>query len=548
MKIAIGQINTIPSDFEKNFEKIHSFTKEAERNNADIIVFPELSLSGYLNQDIIYTPEFIKENNRYLKKVQNIAKQMAIVIGHISTERKRGHFNKRDLSSLRFGGGYNYFNSASVFSDGKRIFTYSKEKLPSFDVFNEERYFSTKNQREIFTFKGKKIGINICEDIWYENGPYEEQAESGADIIINLSASPFYTGKPEIRYNMIREKVKRYKVFTIYANSVGGQDELVYDGNSFVFNEKGNLIAKGGSFREELIIADTKSGNIIRPAFDKYEMLLNGIILGIKDYFTKNGIQKAVIGLSGGVDSALVSALCKIALGGENVINVFMPSDFTSEESKRLADEFIKRQKTEIITVPISNTYNILKNTLSGLRIDSFLPFENLQSRIRGNILMFVANSYRGAVVATGNKNEIALGYNTLYGDTVGALAPIGDLYKDEVISLCNYINKKFGDIIPEEIIRRVPTAELRKNQKDEDDLPPYSVTNRLLPEMIEKNRTDTELIRMGFDKKTIEFVHKAIKRSEFKRRQMPPIIKLKPKSFGSGRRIPITSRFLYLR
>ncbi|MCX7942931.1 MAG: NAD+ synthase [Deltaproteobacteria bacterium] len=548
MKIAIAQINTVPSDFEGNFAKIRSYVEDAERRGADIIVFPELALSGYLNQDIIYTSEFVRNNQMYLKRVEKIAKEVVVVIGHISVERNMGHSNRRDLSSLKFGGSYKYFNSASVFYKKKRIFLYCKEKLPSFDVFNEERYFSIRDQKQTFYIKGKRIGLNICEDIWFERGPYERQASEGAEVIINISASPFYVGKPEIRIKMIQEKARKFGVFTVYVNSVGGQDELIYDGNSLVFDSQGRLIAKGSAFEEELLFVDLDFKYKINPKFDKYEMIFNGIILGIRDYFKKNSIKKAIVGLSGGVDSALVSTLCKIALGDENIINVFMPSDFTSDESKKLVDEFIKRQNTRLVIIPISNVYNALREELKHLKIDSFLPYENLQSRIRGNILMFIANSCDGVVVATSNKNEIALGYNTLYGDTVGALSPIGDLYKDEVILLCRYINKRYGSIIPEGIIDRVPTAELRDNQKDEDDLPPYSITNRLLLEMIEMNRSDKELVRMGFDREVIESVHKAIKRSEFKRYQMPPIIKLKPKSFGFGRRIPITHNFPFAR
>ncbi|MCX7958609.1 MAG: NAD+ synthase [Deltaproteobacteria bacterium] len=548
MKIAIGQINTIPSDFENNLLKIKRYTEEAIRNGTDIIIFPELALSGYMNQDIIYTPEFIAATRRHLKQIEKLSDRIAIIIGHISQEKKIHHFNRRDLSSRRFGGNYTYFNSASVFFERKKIFEYHKQRLPSFDIFNEERYFAVKEQKQTFNFKGQKIGINICEDIWFENGPYEQQAAERANIIINISASPFYVGKPEIRFSMIRDKVKRYGVFTVYANSVGGQDELIYDGNSFVFSPKGLLLSKGKAFDEELIIADTDSETYINPVFEKYSMISGGIVLAIRDYFCKNGIKKAIIGLSGGIDSALVSTLCKIALGDENIINIFMPSDYTSGESKRLVKDFIKRQKTELITIPVSDTYKTLKSVLKDYSKNTFLPFENLQSRIRGNILMFMANSFDGAVVATGNKNEIALGYNTLYGDTVGALAPIGDLYKDEITDLSKHINVCYGNIIPDEIIRRIPTAELRKNQKDEDDLPPYSVTNRLLPEMIENNKTDDELIKMGFDRKTIDFVHRSIKRSEFKRRQMPPIVKLKPKSFGFGRRVPITHKFPFSR
>ncbi|MGB9599284.1 MAG: NAD+ synthase [Myxococcota bacterium] len=549
MKLAIAQINTVPSDFEWNFRKITDYVLEAKSSGADMVVFPELALSGYMNQDIIYTVEFVEENMRYLKRVQNISDGIGILIGHIEAEKNRVHFNKKDISSLRFGGEFRYYNSATLFYDRKRIFTYHKQRLPSFDVFNEERYFTVNKQRGVFHFKGKRFGLNICEDIWYEDGPYEREAESGVDIIINISASPFYVGKPEIRIKMISEKARMYGIFTIYVNSVGGQDELIYDGNSLVFDSKGRLIAKGMAFSEELLSIDTEGRyKPIIAEFNKNELIFNGIICGIRDYFKKNNIERAVVGLSGGIDSALVSTLCRIALGDENIINVFMPSEFTSVESLRLVEDFIRRQKTRLVRIPIKKIYNSFCDELKDYKKDLSLPFENLQSRIRGSILMFMANSFGGAVVATGNKNEIALGYNTLYGDTVGAIAPIGDLYKDEVISLCNYINQKYSEIIPVEIINRVPTAELRRGQRDEDDLPLYSITNRLLPEMIEKNRTDKELIKMGFDPKVLEFVHLSIKRSEFKRHQMPPIIKLKPKSFGSGRRIPITNHFNYLR
>lgn len=549
MRIAVVQINTIAAAFDWNFKKIVYYVDKAKLNGAEMIVFPELALSGYLNQDIIYQREFVEENKKYLKKIQRLSRDIAIVIGHITTTQNVGHFNKRDISSLRFGGKYTYYNSATVFYKNRKIFTYHKQILPSFDIFNEERYFSVTEQKGIFLFKGRRIGLNICEDIWYEDGPYEKEARLDADIIINISASPFYIGKPEIRLKMISEKARRWGIFTLYVNSVGGQDELVYDGNSMVIDSKGKLVAKGLAFEEDMLLVDTeKRSPEVKLEFDRYEFLFKAIICGIRDYFVKNGIEKAVVGLSGGVDSALVSTLCKIALGDENVINVFMPSEFTSTTSQRLVEDFVRRQKTQLIKIPIMEIYSSYKSVLKKYRTDSFLPFENLQSRIRGNILMFMANSNKAAVVATGNKNEIALGYNTLYGDTVGAIAPLGDLYKNEVIALCEYINGIYSQIIPEEIIKRVPTAELRRNQRDEDDLPPYSITNKLLPEMIEQNRTDRELIKMGFDSKIIEFVHRTIKRSEFKRRQMPPIIKLKIKSFGSGRKIPITNYFKYIR
>ncbi len=548
MKIAIGQINTVPSDFKGNFIKIKDCTDRAINEGADLIVFPELALSGYMNQDIIYTGEFLSLNEEYLKKVSNLSNRIGILIGHISTKKRMGTFNRDDISSLRFGGTIEYYNSATFFYEKRQVFLYSKQRLPEFDIFNEKRYFETGNKIGIFKFKGKKLGINICEDIWHKNGPYEDEATGGAEIIINISASPFYINKPLIRFMMIREKVRKYKKFTIYANAVGGQDHLIYDGNSMVFNSNSKLVATGKPFEEDLIIADTGIDREVKIKHDYNEQLLNAIILGIRDYFKKNNIKKAIVGLSGGVDSALVATLCGIAIGSENVLCVFMPSRFTSRLSTRLVDKFIKRQGMKKIVVPINKPYSTLKEELVTYYSGSFLPFENIQSRLRGSILMFIANTYAGAVVATGNKNEIALGYNTLYGDTVGALAPIGDLYKDEVISLCYFINSEYGNIIPEEIIKRTPTAELRKNQKDEDDLPPYSVTNRLLRLMIEENRTDNELIKMGFDRKIIDFVHNAIRRSEFKRYQMPPILKLKPKTFGSGRKIPITHRFEHIR
>jgi NAD+ synthase (glutamine-hydrolysing) len=548
MRFAIAQINTIPSDFEGNFEKIRRAVEFARENKADIVIFPELSLCGYLNLDTIYTEEFIAENNRYLRMVERLSDGVGIIIGHITARKNPIRSNRYDISSLRFGGRYSYYNSASFCFNRKTLYTYHKQKLPSFDVFNEERYFKSGIRDGIFRFRGLKIGINICEDIWYADGPYERQGERQVDVIVNISASPFYAGKPEIRLSMISKKAKRYGVFTIYVNAIGGQDELIYDGNSMVFDRDGHLLRLGRSFEEDIFVVDTSETSKTRVSFNRDEMLFRGIICGIRDYFEKNRIENAIIGLSGGVDSALVSTLASIALGKERVINVFMPSQFTSEESRILVEDFIKRQGTRLIDIPITRAFSILKEELKDIPVNSTLPYENIQSRIRGGILMFVANSHKGAVIATGNKNEIALGYNTLYGDTVGAIAPIGDLYKDEVISLCKYINRNFRDIIPEGIINRVPTAELRENQKDEDDLPPYSVTNRLLYEMIENNRSDRELIKLGFDEEIISRVHSAIKRSEFKRRQMPPIIKLKQKSFGMGRRIPITSYFRYMR
>ena len=547
MKIGIGQIDPIVGDFRYNSDKIIKVIRFAKKKGIDLIVFPELSLCGYFPFDLIHRNSFIEEEKKYLKRIVAASGSIGVILGFIdSKERKGKAFNARDPSSFAYGGKNIYFNASALIENKKIVGIQYKSKLPSFDVYNEERYFKPAKKVNLFTFRKKKIGINICEDIWYDKGPYQKQAEMGADIIINISASPFYVNKPKIRFDMISERAKKWGIFTVYANMTGGQDEIIFDGNSFAVNSKGELIAIGKSFEEDFIIFSTEDKPISFSPENKYASIFKALKLGIKDYFYKNGIKMAAVGLSGGIDSAVVYLLGRYALGNKYVIPIFMPSRFTSENSQKDVENLLKKAETRLITIPIDDIYNATLKSLYPLFNE--LPFdateENIQARIRGLLLMAYTNKFGGMALATGNKTEIAVGYNTLYGDTVGGIAPIGDLYKDEVYELAKYINKTFNNPIPTNILKKAPSAELRENQRDEDDLPPYSVLNKALKMLIEENLSVSEIINNGVDRKTLYEILKRYYNSEYKRKQLPITLKVSPKAFGIGRKIPLTKGF----
>jgi NAD+ synthase (glutamine-hydrolysing) len=420
--------------------------------------------------------------------------------------------------------------------------------LPNYDVFDEKRYFKPATESAIFELDGLKLGINICEDIWVDNGPTEIQAKLGADFIVNISASPFYAGKSKVRREVIATLARENKLPIAYVNLVGGQDDLVFDGRSYAFNKEGSLIADGKQFVDDLVITNLDdSAEIIPEGEDELKEIYGALVLGIRDYVRKNGFKKVVIGLSGGIDSALTAALAVEALGAQNVVGVSMPSAISSQSSKVDAKRLAENLGMEYTTVPIVDTINayaaMLSEEFKGTEPD--VTEENIQARIRGNILMALSNKFGYLVLSTGNKSELAVGYCTLYGDMSGGLAVISDVPKTTVYKLARYVNAVRGkEIIPESIIVKEPSAELREGQKDTDSLPPYEVLDPILQAYIEENRSKEEIIEMGFDEGVVNGIIWRVDHNEYKRQQAPIGIKITPKAFGSGRRMPITNRY----
>ena len=420
--------------------------------------------------------------------------------------------------------------------------------LPNYDVFDEKRYFSPGKESPIFDFEDEKIGVNICEDMWFENGPIEEQMKKGANLIINIAASPYYAGKEEIRRKILSEKSSKNDVPVIFVNMVGGQDDIIFDGSSYVFNREGKLVAKAKSFEEDFVVIDSFETEEIKCEDNIVKNIFDGLVLGVRDYVRKNGFSKAVIGLSGGIDSAITAVIAAEALGRENVLTLLMPGPYSSKESLDDAIKLSRNLGTEYKIVDINKVYKSYLDTLrehfKELKMD--VTEENIQARIRGNILMAFSNKFGSIALSTGNKSELAVGYSTLYGDMAGGLAVISDVPKTIVYKLAQHYNKLRGNIIiPRTVIEKSPSAELRADQKDSDDLPPYDVLDEILDLYIEQRFGLAEIVKRGFDKHTVAGILQRINRNEYKRKQSPLGLKITPKSFGFGRRMPVTNKFM---
>ena len=570
IRIALAQINPVVGDLSGNVKKIVSYIKEARILGVDIIAFPELIITGYPPEDLVLTPQFINDNIDGLNEVIAASNDITAVVGFIDRS-----------DSL--------FNAAAVISDGRLVDVYHKKHLPNYGVFDEYRYFQSGKRYPVYNLTGINIGINICEDIWYEKGPAKVQALSGAEIIININASPYHVGKALIRENVVSARALECRAAIIYVNMVGGQDELVFDGGSFAVNSKGEVIIRGKQFKEELFAADIN----VRNAKDKFsgkeqkelkalvqkgeiieriripsglmkkrkpelemkknvmmphvEEVYNALLLGTKDYVHKNGFNNVVIGLSGGIDSALVATIAVDAIGKEYVHGLFMPSRFTSRESYEDVAALCKNLKIKTVTIPITDIYKSYLKTLSknfkGTKTD--IAEENLQARIRGNLLMAFSNKFGWLVLTTGNKSEMSVGYATLYGDMAGGFAVIKDVPKTMVYDLCKWKNEKEGSIvIPERILWKEPTAELKPDQRDTDTLPPYPVLDSVLKAYVEEHKSIEEIRSEGCDAECVNRVIKMVDRSEYKRRQSPPGIKITPRAFGKDWRFPITNRY----
>jgi len=551
LTIAIAQMNPTVGDYRANSEKIVSWIIEAEKKNADIIIFPECALCGYPVWDLANKQQFVKEG---LKELQRIAlassgKGIAVVLGFVDAS----------LGTAQRGTA-NVFNALAWIEKGKIRTVYHKQLLPTYDVFLEEIFFQPGSEAKIVLFKGHKVGLTICEDIWderYKVKPLAGLVKKKADFILNISASPYYRDVAAARERLLKGHTRHYGIPILYVNQVGGQDDLLFDGRSMFMDAKGRSLFRAPAFEEGLFIyffdpsqtQGISSGSNPPVCFGVKGIseIYQALVMGVRDYFRKNGFKKAVIGLSGGIDSALVAAIAMDALGKDAVKGVTMPGPFSSKGSWMDSKDLAKALGIEFETRPICTKYETwLQEAKIPATRSPTLAMENLQARLRGMELMFISNDESRLVLTTGNKSELAMGYCTLYGDMAGGLAVIGDVYKTDVFKLCYYRNT-ISPVIPESILKKPPSAELRPDQKDEDSLPPYAVLDEVLCLYIEKNLNRDEIIRRLKEKVSGEVVTDVVRKvdhNEYKRRQTPPILRVTEKAWF-GRRMPITNKFI---
>ena len=544
MKISIAQLNFLIGDFEGNTEKILAATKEAKADKADIICFPELSICGYPPRDFLEFDDFIKQADKSIRKIAKAAKGIAIVVG---APTKNPVIEGKDL-----------YNSAVFMADGKVQHVQHKTLLPTYDIFDEYRYFEPASEWNVVEYKGKKIALTVCEDIWnignenpmYRICPMDELIKQKPDFILNLSASPFSYKQAKERIHVVKANVKRYNIPMFYVNHAGAQTEIIFDGGSLVVSPDGKVFDELPYFEEGLRSYDlakvTKGKKDNEQTKDKMTLIHDALVTGVRDYFGKLGFKKAILGLSGGIDSAVVAVLAARALGADNVRVVLMPSQYSSDHSVNDARELAKNLGCQYDIVPIETVYesymDILKPHFWGR--DFNVTEENLQARIRGMFLMAFSNKFGNILLNTSNKSEMAVGYGTLYGDMCGGLSVIGDMYKTEVFELARYMNKD-GEVIPENTITKPPSAELRPDQKDSDSLPDYDILDEILYLYIEERQGPKELIKRGFDAKLVKRILRLTNINEFKRYQTAPVLRVSPKAFGMGRRMPIVGKYL---
>ena len=585
-RIAMVQMNPMVGDLDGNVRRITTWLREANKAKADLVAFPELAITGYPPEDLLLKPRFVAENRRALDDIAKGCKGILAVVGYVG----QGGVTRRQSSppTVVAADRHELYNAAAMVAEGRVVATYAKWLLPNYGVFDEGRYFHPGRTLSLLGLHGITIGVNICEDIWYPDGPARAQAAAGADVIVNINASPFHIGKSRFREQMLATRARENGVIVTYTNTVGGQDELVFDGNSVIVDQTGEIIARGAAFQEDLIVADlnveavargrmaqgrkrtltgkaaavadrlivkiptakTKRTRLIPALVEplgETEEVYQALVLGVKDYVRKNGFKRVVIGLSGGVDSALTAAIAVDALGPENVLGVFMPSPYTSQESGEDVAELVRRLRIELKTVTITPTFDSYRKSLApsfeGKQPDT--TEENLQARIRGNILMAFSNKFGHLVLTTGNKSEMSVGYATLYGDMAGGFAVIKDVPKTMVYDLAALRNRQGpAAVIPKRTIDRAPTAELRPDQKDEDSLPPYALLDPILKAYVEEDRSVEEIVAMGFEQATVLRVVTMVDGSEYKRRQAPVGIKITHRGLGKDRRMPITNGY----
>ena len=568
VRLALAQIDSVVGDLEGNAAKIVDWLGRAREEGADLVLFPELAVTGYPPEDLLLRPGFVRAARRAVEKIAGATRGIAALVGapHLDAD---------------------LYNACFVLAGGEIRDVYRKRFLPNYGVFDEDRYFASGRDLVLLRFAETIVGPTICEDVWQPGPPATDLALAGAQLVANISASPFHVGKDREREEMLRVRARDNTCFVAFCNAVGGQDELVFDGHSLVLDDEGVVVARAAGFAEELLVVDVDPeaavGRRLRdvrrralardrpvdgprvvdldapraqtdtrrpspaPELDDLEQMRLALELGLRDYVDKNGFGAVVIGLSGGIDSALTAALCVEALGAERVHGVSMPSRYSSEGTRGDAQRLAESLGVDFRELPIEPAVDAFSATLSeafaGREAD--LAEENLQARIRGTLLMALSNKFGWLVIATGNKSELSVGYSTLYGDLAGGFALLKDVFKTDVFRLARHLNARAGrELIPASIIDRAPSAELRADQLDEDSLPPYAELDRVLEEYVELDRSREELTQDGFDRGVVERALGMIDRAEYKRRQAPPGVKLRPKAFGRDRRTPITNRW----
>ncbi len=568
IRIALAQINPTVGDFEGNLEKVLTFAREAYRKRADLVIFPELCLPGYPPEDLLLRAGFVQANQVYLRKLAASAPAINLICGYAGIS------------------GNDVYNSAAVISGGKVVLTYDKIFLPNYGVFDEKRYFRAGNSVPILSMGPIKVGFNICEDIWVAPGVCGYQAALGARLILNLSSSPYHLHKLDERTELLRGRARHNKCYIAYVNTVGGQDELVFDGGSLVVDPTGKVISRARQFVEQLLLVDVPLSRLTSPPradstsrkelaqftvvtkdlslprrriprtrtmrkvakrMNDAEEIYAAIVLGTRDYITKNGFKKVIIALSGGIDSALTLAVAVAAVGADRVDTLFLPSRYTSPASYKAAAKQARLLGVNMKEMAIDELFATyiaeLKPYFKGKPED--ITEENLQARIRGNILMAFSNKFGHLVLNTANKSEAAVGYSTLYGDMVGGFAVLKDIPKTMVYKICRYLNRSAGkEVIARDIIRRPPSAELKANQLDSDSLPPYEILDEILKLYVELDKNVDEITKLGYNRKLVDRVARMVIRAEYKRRQMAPGVKITPRAFGKDRRWPITNKF----
>jgi len=543
LRIALLQLNPIPGDLAGNAALITAAAREAQRQGADLSLTSELALMGYLPRDLLMSHGFVKRSCEMLHSMARELTNAPPVFVGVATP------NPAEM-------GRPLFNSAVLLQKGSVGPTFHKTLLPTYDVFDEDRYFEPAKEPQIMDFDGTRLGLSICEDVWndrdfwqrprYHQDPITSLAEAGAQIIVNLSASPFVVGKQQLRERMFGHSARRHGIPLVYVNQAGGNDDLIYDGRSCAFDAKGRLIARGKPFAEDVVVVDlaTGQGTVAEDDFQPEAEIWHALVLGVRDYARKTGFKNVLLGLSGGIDSALTAAIAAEAMGRENVLGVLMPSPYSSSGSVDDSVALAKNLGIKTLTLPIAQIMQSYEASLH----DAFagrpedVTEENIQSRIRGNLLMALSNKYGALLLTTGNKSELSVGYCTLYGDMSGGLAVIADLPKMMVYRVARWRNQRRADI-PEAVLTKAPSAELRPNQTDQDSLPPYEILDEILERHVEGCESEEEILEHGYDPETVRRVLRMVRNAEFKRKQAAPGLKVTSRAFGTGWRMPIVRK-----